>query len=310
MDEKILILMEETSCEQAEAELALELANYDLEKAIRTIRSILRNIIVIKGKFVIPESNLYGLFIMILNKRSETLIRLRCVTSYNPMICESDLSADWDQLERLIYRYRLIEGSVLSLAHNIEDHFYQAVISKKEKFYRSLDNKNLDKTKEMLTENFPIGAPEMQIVTEEIYLADYQDGKNKTEPEKSVSRDSVQPELTKISLEVKLYEDISGRKAVNLSKGDIVLAKITDSREVAKYLTKLLCSKDPTYIPVSIEEIEYKDSKVEVHLHFTPRIIGVTKLKAHTRIKVVKEVSSPWWKKLVPRVRFLGRELT
>ncbi len=75
MDEKILILMEETSCEQAEAELALELANYDLEKAIRTIRSILRNIIVIKGKFIIAENNLYGLFIMILNKRSETAIR-------------------------------------------------------------------------------------------------------------------------------------------------------------------------------------------------------------------------------------------
>jgi hypothetical protein len=303
MDEKILILMEETSCEQAEAELALELANYDLEKAIRTIRSILRNIIVIKGKFIIAEKNLYGLFIMIINKRSETAIRLRCVTSYNPMICESDLNTDWDQVERLIYRYRLIEGSVLSLAHNIENHFSQAVNSKKEKFYKSLDNKSLDKTKDILIENFPLGIPEIQIVTEEINLADYQDGSSKTEPEKLTDRVSVRPELTKISLDVKLYEDINGKKAANLSKGDIVLAQITDSREVAKYLTKLLCSKDPIYLPVSIEEINCTDSKIEISLHFTPRIVGFTRLKQNTRIKVIKEVSSPWWKRIFPWVR-------
>jgi hypothetical protein len=219
------------------------------------------------------------------------------------MICESDLNTDWDQVERLIYRYRLIEGSVLSLAHNIENHFSQAVNSKKEKFYKSLDNKNLNKTKDILIENFPSGVPEIQIVTEEINLADYQDGSSKTEPEKFTNRVSVHPELTKISLDVKLYEDKNGKKAASLSKGDIVLAQITDSREVAKYLTKLLCSKDPTYLPVSIEETNHTDSKIEIYLHFTPKIVGFTRLKPHTRIKVIKEVSSPWWKRLFSKIQ-------
>lgn len=301
MDEKILILMEETACEQAEAELALELANYDLEKAVRTIRNILRNIIVIKGKFIVHENSLYGLFIMILNKRSEIIIRLRCVTSYNPMICESDLNMDWDQMERLIYRDRLLEGSVLSHARSIENHFFEVINTTKERFYKSLDTKNLNKIKEFLVENFPFGAPEIQLVTEEINLAAYQDGPSKTEPEKLVNRGSDQPEFAKISLDVKLYEDVNGKKAANLSKGDIVLAQITDTREIAKYLTKLLCSSDPSYLPVSVEETSLADSKIEISLHFTPRIVGFTRLKPNTRVKIVQEVTSPWWKRLIPR---------
>jgi hypothetical protein len=300
MDEKILLLMEETNCDQAEAELAMELANYDLEKAVKTIRSILRNIIVTKGKFIITGKNIYGLFIMILDKRFQSVIRLRCVTSYNPMIYEYDLDTEWDQVERLIYRCRLIEGSILSFARNVEDHFNRTIDLNKDKFFKALNAKNFPRIKELFTDNFPLGVPEILLATEEINLAAYQDGSNKAEPEKMTDISSTHMELTKIVLEVSLSEDRNGKKASSLSKGDIVLAQITDSREIAKYLTRLLCSKAPNFLPVSIEEIKAEDSEIEVSLHFTPRIVGSARLKANTRVKVLKEVSNPWWRRIFP----------
>ena len=298
MDEKIMLLMEETSCDRAEAELALELANYNLEKAIKTIRNILRNIAVIKGKFRIRDKNLYGLFIIILNKRFETAIRLRCVASYNPVVYETYLNMDWHELERAIYRYRLMEGTILSMANNVEAYIAGLLVSRKDRVFKPLGGGDLSQVEEAVRDGFPLGEPELHVVTEEINLEDYQVGSGKMEPVKYAAKLPDAPEMTKISLEVKLFEDEKGRKAANLSRGDIVLAQITDTREVAKYLTKLLCSKDPTYMPVSIEDKNYMNAGIEVLLHFTPRIVGYAVVSPHARVRVIREGYRPWWKRV------------
>ena len=298
MDEKVSLLMEETNCEQAEAEIALELAQYNLEKAIRNIKNILKNIVIIKGKFVVQKKNLYGLFIMILDKKSQAITRLRCVISYNPAIYESDIYKDWDQLEHLIYRYRLQEGSVLSLAHNIEEHFTRQVDTKREKLYKAIESHNLDRIKDLLLQESSLEAPEVQLVTEEINLADYQNSPSRKEPEMLSLKNSAQPDRTTIALEVELFPDIHGKKVSSLAKGDVVLAQITDTREVARYLTKLLSSKEASYLSVPIEQIIQKDAEAELYLHFTPRITGHAKIKTSSRVKVVKEGAVPWWKRL------------
>jgi len=47
----------ETGCDRGEAELALEMCGYEVEKAVRQIPRLLRDICALKGKFVLPAAN-------------------------------------------------------------------------------------------------------------------------------------------------------------------------------------------------------------------------------------------------------------
>jgi hypothetical protein len=91
LPDKIQLLMEEASCDRAEAELAMSLVGYDLEKAIRTIGTLLRHIVVVKGKFVEVHQNLHGLLLLIADTRREHFIRARAVVSYNPALFETGI---------------------------------------------------------------------------------------------------------------------------------------------------------------------------------------------------------------------------
>src|ERR1041384_2732283 len=111
IQDKIHLLMEETGCDQGEAELAMTSAGYDLEKAIRTIGVLLRNIVVVKGKFLLPGKNLYGLIILIADTKRQSLFRIRAVVSYNPALYETPLETDWYDFEKGLYAFRLWEGA-------------------------------------------------------------------------------------------------------------------------------------------------------------------------------------------------------
>jgi len=297
MDEKILLLMEETGCDEGEAQLALELANNNFEKAIYTIKSLLRNITVIKGKFHIYENNLYGLFVIIFDKRSKNIIRVTSVTSYNPTIYETDLQIDWYLLEKSIYNFRLIEGSMPSLTREFEIYFTKEITSKKEKLYKAIIDENYDKICEIFIENFPYNEPKIQIINEDINLAQYQQ-ENITTEDKENNIETTGIDTKKLYLEAKICEDPNGKKAKSLLKNEIVLAKIEDNREIAKYISRLLGTKEFDYIPVPIEEIKHLDHEILVHLYFTPGIIGYTRLKLSTKVSVTKESQKPFWKKI------------
>jgi len=67
IQDKIALLMEETGCERGEAELALEMCGYQVEEAVKAIGRLLRNIVVLKAKFLHSEQSQYGLFLVVLN---------------------------------------------------------------------------------------------------------------------------------------------------------------------------------------------------------------------------------------------------
>ncbi|MEW6040526.1 MAG: hypothetical protein AB1633_03300 [Elusimicrobiota bacterium] len=288
MEEKILLLMEETGCDQGEARLALELANYDFEKAIKTIKSILKGIIVIKGKFISEIKNMFGLFIIIFNQRKEDVIRTTGVVSYNPVIYEQSLSSDWHLLEKSIYSYRLLEGSVLDIMKNAEEHFYKRIIDNKENFIRGLQEKNEQLISSVLFTDFFIEMTKNQINIEEINLEDYH-RVQPAEEDVEVSNPQLKPDVGRLTLEVEIVEDTNGKRAHAISQGEVIFAHITDDREVAKYLSKLLGARETPFIPVPVEEIEEDGSDLKLRLYFTPGIAGLARVKKNSKLKIAEE---------------------
>jgi hypothetical protein len=294
MDEKVSSLMEETGCTQSEAEQALNLSQNDFHRAIMNIRTEFRNIVVIKGKLIMTTQNLYGIFIIILNKRSEDT-RIRTVISYNPAIYEINLAADWEMVEKLIYTYRLQEGSLLSLSQDIEKHFYNRITGDKNSFISFINNDKKDKIIEsLMIPSEP--AAEMNIVIDELNLSQYQQGFTMRKiPQRARDESSAS---NKVFLEVKLQEDDEGKKVRDLNTGDVVLAQIIDTRDIAKYLSKLLGMKDEEYLPVAVENIESTGTARNLKLFFSTGITGTCKIELDKRIKVTKEIQVSWLKKL------------
>jgi hypothetical protein len=138
LPDKIQLLMEEASCDRAEAELAMSLVGYDLEKAIRTIGTLLRHIVVIKGKFVEVHQNLHGLLLLIADTRRELFIRARAVVSYNPALFETGLRPHWYDFERSIYAARLGEGALQQVSQDLERSFIERLEARRGDFFSAL----------------------------------------------------------------------------------------------------------------------------------------------------------------------------
>jgi len=75
--------MEESGCDQAEAELALQITSYNLKKP-RPLEDNPARHRGNQGKFFIESEIFYGLFIIIVNKRARNIVRLRCAISITP----------------------------------------------------------------------------------------------------------------------------------------------------------------------------------------------------------------------------------
>ena len=296
MDERILMLIEETGCERGEAELALQLSNYDFEKSIRTIKTALKNIAIVKGKFINYEQNLYGIFILIFNTQLENIIRAITAVSYNPIIYEIDLHTDWYTIEKSIYNFRLLEGSMPNLTREIELYFSKELSSRKDKVYSALLNKSEREIYAILTSDFPVSFSQFQVNMEEINLAEYQQ-ENQEVQRKDLNE--IQIESKQLYLEAKLKEDKKGKKVKSLSKGEIVMAQIADEREIAKYLSRLLSSEETDFLPVRIENIEKSKNSISIKLYFAPGIIGLVKTSPKTRIKVIEENKKPLLKRIL-----------
>lgn len=290
--------MEETGCDQGEAELALELSNQNLENAIRTIESLLRHIFALKGKFYFQDKNLYGLLLIVLNTKTQEILRLRTVVSYNPTIYENSPKMDWYALEKLIFSYRLDEGSIPDFTQEIEQKMRPYFEANKEMLVRG----NIKDISGLLSNLFSPDKVTIEIELEELNLAQFRKlpGDDITPNTRVMISES---EAGSIWLKVDFFEDSLGKPVSNLNEGDVVLSLISDTRDIAHYLAHLIGSKrdDNTIpLPAIVRKISVNGEESEVQVSYAPGIIGTARVKNNIRVKVIEEKAESWWKKIIP----------
>jgi hypothetical protein len=297
MNENIRLLMEETGCDQGEAELALELSNHDLHIAIKTIGSLLRHITAVKGKFYLPKKNLYGLILLVLNTKTSQTLRLRTVVSYNPAIYENSPTMDWYAFEKQIFSYRLDEGSLPDYTQNIEQKLETFFNEKKEVLVKG-DTESISG----LIVDFI--APEeivLELNVEELNLDQFRklpDG-GLDNNEKVVLYDK---EVGTVCLQIDLIEDVLGREVDKIKEGETVLSVITDPRDIAHYLAHLIGNiQDGKMLPLPavVRKVSANGGESEVHVGYAPGIIGIAKVKNDMKVRILEEKAQSWWKKII-----------
>lgn len=289
--------MEETGCEQGEAELALELAENDLEKAIKTIASLLRHIFAVKGKFSFPDKSLFGLLLIVINTKTQEILRLYTVVSYNPALFENSPEMDWYALEKTIFSFRLDEGSLPDFTQELEHKMRTYLLEKKEILVKC----DTAEIKTLLSDSFKPENVNITLLTEELNLTQFRrlpsdDGSPNAKAEVSGSEPGT------VWLEVDIVEDANGREASRLAEGDVVLARITDTRDIAHYLAHLIGGRregEMIPLPAVIKKISVNDCDSEAQVHFAPGIIGIARVKNDTRLNLLESKAQPWWKKII-----------
>lgn len=309
--DKIHLLMEETGCDQGQAELAMTSAGYDLEKAIRTIGTLLRNIVVVKGKFHLPGKNLYGLVIFIADTRRQIFLRMRAVVSYNPALFETSLEEDWYDFERSLYAFRLWEGTLQRATQELERVFLERMGTGEG---GALPDLLRDGRMDLLRERFErvVGgyfsepAFTLELLREVLNLDQFRRLKSKEDdasPSAWISRPPDGGAGGTLLLNVDLEQDASGLPAREVQVGDSVYVLLTDGRDIAQYLSKLLGGRGekglkPMLVPV--EEIREEEGVMRIQTRLSTGILGLAHVAPDNPLKIQRRAPLSWWRRWVP----------
>ncbi|MDR3049301.1 MAG: hypothetical protein LBV16_05620 [Elusimicrobiota bacterium] len=293
----IQLLIEETGCEQNEAEVALSLSNHNLKEAVNKITSFLRVITAFKIKLIFPQENIYGLIHIVINKKFFEILKFNIVFSHNPAIYEISSKMDWFSFEKAIFSARLSDGAMEDYTKSVEEPF---------KNYITQDLKNLKLPSKETIENFFAPAiVNINILSEELNLSQFKGfHENETNNQSDYLNNYKDFEILKLDSEI--CQDEQGISAKKLRCADEVLSIITDKRDIAHYLIHLIGgikNGELTPIPSTIKEMSLSGDYIEIYLQYAPSITGYTKIKKDTQVKRLSSKSAPLWEKIISKLR-------
>ncbi|MDR1195208.1 MAG: hypothetical protein LBL00_01890 [Endomicrobium sp.] len=297
MKDNVILLMEETGCEQGEAELALILSDNNLEKAITKIGILLKFITAFKIKLIFPQDSIYGLMHVAVNMKNAEILRFSMVVSHNPAVYENSASMDWFSFEKAIFSYRLDTGAMEDYTQNIEEKLREHIA----KELKQLPVISKNEIQEIISSFFNPVIVKAEIISEELNLTQFKKlpDYNKNQNETSFTG----YDLGFVRLDVEILKDLNGKAAGKLSEGDVVLSVITDERDIAHYLAHLIGGrKDGSMIPLpaTVKRITVKNDDFEIHLHYAPSITGIAKINGKTLLKVLETKNRPLWRRIMP----------
>lgn len=313
MRDKIELLIEETGASPQEAELALGLANFDMENALVILQTKMRDVFVLKSKFLNQEPRLYGLMLLIANvsKKRPPSFRVRFVWSDIPHIYETNLHLHWYDFEKAIYRARLSERSFVSLSQDLEKlleaRFAQspsALVDLKE----AVESANHDHLEVWIREflessGFFWSSVKFAYETEILNLREFRESPSFNPELMSLRRFPHSGEVfvsLRIGLTNSLPEDcaeVAHEMAVSeLRAGDSVFICVLENRDTALYLAELLGAlSDYGLVPIEapIESVWEEGALTGVRVRFGRNIVGEGLFHKTLRVAAVRRATPP-----------------
>jgi hypothetical protein len=333
MRDKIALIMEETGCERAEAELALEACGYEVSDALQTIARRLRRLSVVKAKFVFPGNLQYGLLLFVVDLKTGVLARLRTVVSFNPAIYAAPLDGDWFEFEKHIFRCRLWEGSLQAETLELESFLSRHWRGVDAEILRQISERKTPQVaaeiSELLNEYFKGPTAMLKVKKDTIDLGQFKSlkahGQNDSEGRSSASARTRSSQEEPLILAVSIEKESPDRaqeipaglaagypavavRASDLRVGDIVRVRIVDERDIATYLAKVFgayLEQGEASIMVPVEAVEtVPGGRVLVRVRFSIGACGDAVETAQESLLVVRaagknQEKSSWWRRLI-----------
>jgi len=303
-------LIEETGIDPKLAKSLLIFTGGDVEGAKKIISSFEKNIGCLVVKFALNSIKAYGLIILLINLHQNKIEKMYLTISDNSQLMSVDLLKDVNEIKQLIrvtevtsdfiYIIKALEDKLNNVKYleklypilksTNQEHFSDAIIN----FFSALINEITTEVNIVIKHRYTQIDPfEMgKIIAEgsEEIADESQNNQNNEEKKESFSNN----QLSFIELECEpIYSPIKGIDVGILQEGDFLKVRISDDREIAQYLSKLLINieeqnTDGINAKIISKENLY-ENLVKFVVEFGPGILG--KVICGTDVKIEADIS-------------------
>ncbi|HOJ63102.1 MAG TPA: hypothetical protein PLE45_01665 [Spirochaetota bacterium] len=307
-DQKILQLQKETGCDTVLAKLILKFTGDDLDGAIKILKSVDKDIFVIRGKFIAQTVKIYGSFIIFYNSKTKIVDKTVIIAkSEDKSAIEFDFEKNWSIFLQGLNDYQKKNATDI----DIQSKFINAIASSPKivsSFDRILNKKEIDyeELKSFFEEIFIGITGDINIALKlkvdksdafevnkgnisenDIVFKDEKKEDNKNDQKKSTF-DQNQILLLKIDLDL---SPIDGKLLSELQPGELIGVKIVDDRPIAHYIASLLSGNTFDFEENKIVFAELKDIKLTeggilVRVEFGPGIYGEAYYGEDVKVRV------------------------
>lgn len=294
-DQKILQLQKETGCDSVLAKLILKFTGDDLDGAIKILKSVEKDIFVIRCKFIGQTIRIYGSFVIFYNSKIKGIDKVVIVVkTEDKSAIEFDFEKGWNIFMQSLIDYQKRNATDI----DIQSKFINTVSSHKviSSLDKILSKKEIDeetlksffeetligitgdinialKLKIERTDAFEVNKG--NISENDIVFKDEKKDENKQDEKKSNFQDN-QILLLKIDLDL---SPVTGKSLSELQPGELIGVKIIDDRPIAYYIASLLSGNSFNFdqnklIFAELKDIKLTDSGILVKVEFGPGIYG------------------------------------
>ncbi len=307
-------LIEETGADPQLAKSLLIFTGGDLEGAKKILSSFEKNIGCLIVKFGLIGIKAYGIILIILNLHSNKLEKLYLTVSDNSQLLSLDLFKDPKEIRQLIevtevtsdfnfiikgIEEKLNNPKYLEKLFHLtnltnQDHLEEGVIN----FFTSILNELttemniIVKFRYLKIDPFEMGKIISATVGLNENLEDPVEGEKKQKDEEKFDNDVNQIGFIELECEP-VYSPIKGVDVAILQEGDYLKVRISDDREIAKFLAKLIINADnQTSESISAKILKKEnlyENLIKITVEFGPGIYG--KVICGTDVKIEAEIN-------------------
>ncbi len=310
---------QDTGCDEELASLLLKFTSGDLEGAKRILKSVPKDIYILKAKFITAASGYYGALFICYDEKESIIKRYIAIVANDKEIGKIDIVKDWREFEEELYyflRNRVIDADKVEqldklfnskeVVKKIANIFRAGKTLKNDEIHNLIngvlfnvftDTNIAVKFDVELTDAFELNKGRVSGVEEAEEVTEIEDvGMREAQREKN--RAGLGKDQSLIVLKVEpVLSPVKGIEIKSLEFGDEVQVRITDERDIAEYLTGLLGGKSQgVRVPVStkiVEVQELDDEYVGVLTQFGPGIMGMFRVLSDVRVVTEGEIEEP-----------------
>lgn len=307
--ESILKLQKETGCDPVLGAMLLKFTGGDYDGAFHILRSVEKDIYILKGKFIAQSHKFYGSFLIIYNARIKGYHKLELVVKQDDKSgIEFDFQKSWREylLDLELYKKRNLididksEKILAFLKSQRVMHFFES------KFVSKKDI-NEDEIRHILTDSIinALGdvnvAVKLKIEQTDIFElnrridteAVFEPGTESVNTVSDTEDTDFDKELLKLKVEP-VISPVSGVPVSELKIGDYIGVKIVDDRPVADYVSALLKGKnnetgESVMVYAALNDIKIIENGVFFTVEFGPGVYGYCYLGEDVNIVVKRE---------------------
>lgn len=307
-EDKLSQLQRTTGCDPILGRLLLKFTGEDIDGAIKIIKSVEKDIIIIRGKFIAQSSKVYGTFIFLYDSKNKNIDRISIVVKKEDKTSiEFKFVDSWNEFEDKLRDYLINHVTDIDLQ---EKFIYQIKTPRAMTFYdkyivrkKEYDEKALKsffndvlfnitgdasiaiKLRIDKTDAFEVNKGDVKVSDFEVEK-EYERKEEPLEPKfknEDVLNLNIDPELA----------PVEGVEITELKPGELISVKIIDNRPIADYISSLLNAKDPVtneniLIYTRVKEVIFTDEGYIIKVEFGPGIYGVTYFGENVKLRVAK----------------------